>query len=325
MIKNKKKNEHIRTGKTESTVNNPELNNIDDDIFIPFSRNIKDLKDEKVETISERNTDTKDKKIIIKDKNIEITTRKGTDDISTNYSLSFKDNKDTKADAVISTSVKDSISKVNTNVMHKTDATNEKQSDNTHSRPKIDENSRRNMKLVSHYYEREIHIPVAVIYDTDIDMIKIKKNQDFVTSSTTEQTLTFTPSRIMVGKQRKQQKGFILRASSVSEDKVETTTPRKPQPQEKHEEVQSEMKAQSKEQISVVPEMDQIFVTTQNAQTSDTSQKVEFTTRTSKESAKSTTETAVQTEKKKRVRDPVVPIVESESNIFSQTGEFRYR
>lgn len=300
------------TRNTENSEKNSQL--MTDDIYVSFSKNNKDLNDKNIDSKG-----AKDTKITNKGKNVEIITWKDTDDILTTIPVSIEDNRNTQTEPVTRRSENDNISKDNEKVMHKTNITHDKHLDNPHSSLTNDEKRRNNLKLVSSYPTKEIHIPVAVIYDTDTDTIRTKKRPDLVTSSTTKKP--------KIGKQRRQQqKGFVLRASTVNEDKDETISSGNSKPKERYDaSVLSKQTDKNKEQLSVAAKVEKTPVTSQNEPTSDTTQKIKIRSRTRKESAKSTIETSTQNEKKTRERDPVVPIVESKSNIYSQTGEFRYR
>lgn len=332
------KNKHTGTDQTESSVKDPNVKDIDD-IFVPFSRNVKDFKDEVVDTTSksESNIDLNDPKIIHKDKNMEITKMNGTNDIFINVSATVKGHTVTRADQVTSKFESDNFSKDHENIKNTevtTETTNEMLVEYTPSGPTV---SSKNIKLLSHHSTKEIHIPVAIIYDTEAEPFKNNKNQIFVTSPTTPLPTTYTPRTGIDrnNKQRKQQKGFILRASSFNEEKVETTTSRKTKPQENPEGVQFENRSQSNVgqtsvvvkvgQTSVNPQKDHTSVIPQTEQKSITSRKVEVKSRTAEESVKSTNENSTKTGKKRRERDPVVPIIESKNEIDSQTGEFHYR
>lgn len=298
------KKEQTGTGKTESGVKDPNLK--DSNINEPFSRNAKDFKDGVVNTTSESvsNIDINVIKILNIDKNIEITTIKNTDDILINFSLNTKDEKDTKAVQVTNKFENEHFSKdhehmVNTKV--KSNTTNEKLADDAHSSPKNDKSSRENIKLLPHYNAKEIHIPVAVIYETEADPI----------SPTTQVPTTIT--RI-----------------DRDKEKIETTTSRKRKPH-KHKEIQHENKFQRNaavvpkvQQTSVIPQTEPT-VAPHDEQISVTTKKVEFRSRTAENSVKLTNENNTKNGKKRRERDPVVPIIESKNQIYSQTGEFRYR
>lgn len=313
--------EGTRTGKTENSVKDP---------------NVNDFKDEVVDTTSktESSININYTKIMNKDKNVEITTMKDTDDIFINFSVHKKGHKITKAAEV--TNESESDSKDHENMMDakvKTNTIDEKLSDHTSSSSTTEKSRRKNIKLLPP--TQEVLIPVAVIYDTEADPISNKKDQIIAKSSTIQVPTTSTPGTGIGrdNKQRKHQRGSI-RASSINVDKTETTTSREPKPQEKHDEIQSENKIQSKGRISVVPKMEQISVTRpkehtsvipQNKHISVTSQKAEFISKTAEESVKSTNNNNTKTGKRRRERDPVVPIIESNNQIYSQTGEFRYR
>lgn len=288
--------EHTGAYTTESSVKDPNLKDTDN-ILVQFSRNAKNFKDDVIDTTSkpESNIDIKVTEIINKDKNIEITTVKDSDDYFINFSVNI-----TEADQVTSKYEIDYFSKDHENVMDtkvNKDSRNEKLANSR----TIDENHRKNIKLVSHYSTKEIHIPVAVIYDTDADPVRTNKDQFSATSSTIQVPPTSTPKTgINKVNKRRQQKGFILRASSLNKESVETTTTRSPKSSEQHEEIQFENKIKNREQTSVVSKMEQIPVKLQNENSSNSV-------------------------KKRRQRDPVVPIIETNNEIYSHSGVFRYR
>lgn len=319
------KNEHIGTSKSEISVKDPNLKNTDN-TFMPLATNVKDEVDDTVGK-SKSNLDTKTSN---EDKNTEITTMKDTDDIFINFSVSTKAHNVTKTDEVTGKSASDNLLKnheITMATIGKIDTTTENLKGHARLSPTIDTNS----KFLSPYSTKEIHIPVAIIYDTDSDPINNNNDKNFATSPAQVPT-TSTPrtGKYKNNKQSLQQNGFVLRASGFNEHKVETTSSRKRQ--EKNEEVQFENKFQTEEQ-TVLPKIGKKISTPirehksvipQNEQRSVSSQK-KFKSRMAGESVDSTNKNSTKTEKKRRERDPVVPIVKSKNEIFSQTGVFRYR
>lgn len=313
--------EHKGTNKTNNNVN---LKHTD---RIPVSF-IKNIKDEGVDTTSKfkTNIDINETKVINKD-NIEITTMKDTDDIFINISLNAQGHKNTKADEVSIKSASDKFLKdyrIMTDTKNKTDTANIKLADYAHSSPTKD----KNIKLMSHYSTKEIHIPVAVVYD-DEDLIGNNKGIFFPTRATQVPT-TFTPrTKTDKEKQRQQQKGITLKVLSVNDDEFETISSRKPMPEEKNEEVELQSKDLTSlllqmEKMSFIPQKEHTSLAPQNEQKIDNSQK-EFKSGTIGKLFESANKNSTKTEKKRRERDPVVPIIKSKSEIYSQTGEFRYR
>lgn len=314
--------EHKGTNKTNNNVNlkHTERN--------PVSF-IKNIKDEVVNTTSKfkTNIDINETKVIKKD-NIEITTMKDTDDIFINISLNAQGHKNTKADEVSIISARDKFLKdygIMTDTKNKTDTPNTKLADYAHSSPTKD----KNIKFMSHYSTKEIHIPVAVVYD-DEDLIRNNKEFFFATR-TTQVPTTFTP-RTKTDKEkqrRQQQKGITLKVLGINDDEFETTSSHKPMPQEKNEEVELQSKDLTSlllqmEKMSFIPQKEHTSLTPQNEQKIDNSQK-EFKSGTIGKLFESANKNSTKTEKKRRERDPVVPIIKSKSEIYSQTGEFRYR
>lgn len=318
------KNDHTGTSKSEIRVKDPNLKHIGN-TFMPFATNIKVEVDDTISK-SKSNVHTK---IIKEDQNTEITTMKDTDDIFVKFIENIKAHRVTKTDKDTSQSARDKLLKddeITMNTTDKIDTTTENLEDHARLSPAIDTTSK-----FLFPYSKEIHIPVAVIYDTDSDPIRNNNDQIFATSPT-QVPITFTPrtEKDKNNKQSLQQNGSILRASSFKDDKVVTTSSRKRQ--EKNEEVQFENKFQTTEQTVLAkmekkfgtPQREHMSVIPQNEQKSVSSQKKSKSI-TAGGSVDSTNKNSTKSEKKRRERDPVVPIVESKNEIFSQTGEFRYR
>lgn len=304
------------TDTNESSVKDQNLTD-NDNISVTFSRNAKVFKDEVVGTtsISESSIDIYDTEIMNKDKNIEIITTKNTDDIFNNFSVTL-----TEADEVTRKYENENFSKDHKHMMDTVlnkHSANENLANNPLSTSGNDEYRRQNIQLFSKYSTKEIHIPVVLIYDTDADALKNGKDQILAPSPTTQIPTTSTRKTALnrVNKQ-KQQKGFILRALNINKEEVETTTSHKPKTQKRQEEVQVENKIENKDHISVASKMKQISVTPQ---------KIDLRSRTTEESVKSTNENSTKSGKKRRERDPVVPIIESNNQIYSHTGAFRFR